>query len=56
MNIAALMFSKTFWLGVSTIIGGAVLLIHKDWANGAQAVVGGLGMIFIKDAIINSSK
>ena len=55
MNFSVLLQSKTFWLGVATIAGGVVLLVKGDAQNGITAVVSGLAMIFVRDAIGDTS-
>ena len=56
MNFPALIRAKTFWLGLTMLVGGIVLITHGDYVNGIQGCIGGLGMIFIRDAIANSGK
>jgi len=51
MNIKKLIKSKTFWLGVSTAAGGAVMCTNGHVAEGVEAIVAGLAIIFIRDAI-----
>lgn len=48
--------SKTFWTGVGAIITGAGLIYVGDVANGLEMIAGGLGMIFVRDAIASLDK
>lgn len=48
-----LITTKSFWLGVSAVIGGAGGLATGSLnpVEGLQTVAGGLGLIFVRDAI-----
>ena len=55
-NIQEMIASKTFWLGVGTIAGGVYAIFQGETKTGMEAIIAGLGLIFIKDAIVSSSK
>jgi hypothetical protein len=42
---------KTFWTGLSLVGFGVALCISKKWEEGVQAVIGGLGLIFLRSAV-----
>ena len=56
MNWGTLFTSKTFWTGIATVAGGVVMLVHGDQSNGFIAIAGGLGMIFVRDAVAGLPK
>ena len=51
MNFKVLLAAKTFWLGITTIVGGAILIKQGNLNEGILGVINGLGLIFIRDAI-----
>jgi hypothetical protein len=52
MNFGVLLTSKTFWTGIATIGTGIFSLVSgHDLQTGVMSILGGLGMIFIRDAI-----
>ena len=51
MNIKELIKTKTFWLGISTIAGGVILCINKEYEKGIEGIIAGLAMIFVRDAL-----
>jgi hypothetical protein len=55
MNFKELLGSKTFYTGITAIVGGIVAICHGGYQVGALAIINGLGMIFIKDAIVTAS-
>ena len=50
MNFKEMVKSKTFFLGVATVIFGAIQIVQGN-ENGAQQIQLGLGMIFLRDGI-----
>jgi hypothetical protein len=55
MNFKELLGSKTFYTGITAVVGGIVAICHGGYEVGALAVINGLGMIFIRDAIVTVS-
>ena len=43
--------TKTFWGGVVAVVTGVGLLVTGDVPNGMQTILGGIAMIFMRDAI-----
>ncbi len=56
MTFKEMISSKTFWLGLSTIGGAAAGFYYKqiDAPTAITAIIGGLALIFVKDAIVKS--
>jgi len=56
MNFKEALKSKSFWLGVSTIVGSLAALYYKqvDPPTAITGIIGGLALIFVKDAIVKS--
>jgi hypothetical protein len=50
-NILRLLKQKSTWAGIAAIGTGAVLLINGDTTTGVQTIIGGLSVIFIREAI-----
>lgn len=48
--------SKTFWTGVSAIAAGCFALYAGNIEGGITGIIGGLGLIFVRDAISNLEK
>lgn len=48
--------SKTFWLGLGTIIYGAVQCAHGDSLTGINTIILGAGMVTGRDAIAKLEK
>ena len=46
--------NKTSKLGVAAVLTGTALIISGDTTNGIQTVIGGLGLIFLRQAITKS--
>lgn len=44
--------SKTFWTGAGSIVTGIGFIITGNKAEGLQFIFSGLGMIFLKSAIM----
>lgn len=63
--MSSLIYTKTFWTGIAAVIGGIstlvvgyLMIVHgsvdsgiQTITTGALGVVGGLGLIFARDAI-----
>jgi len=43
--------SKTFWTGIGSVVTGAGLIWIGNKAEGLQMIFGGLGMIFLRNAL-----
>ena len=46
-----LLKQKSTWAGIGAIATGAVLIINGDMATGVQTVIGGIAVIFLREAI-----
>lgn len=42
---------KTFWTGIGLVGFGVTLCTQKKWMEGVQAVMGGLSIIFLRQAV-----
>jgi len=51
MKLNKLMKTKTFWTGVAGIAGGIFLCIQKDYEKGVGAIIAGLSVVFMRDAV-----
>lgn len=51
MNFQELLKSKTFWTGLGSVGYGVYLLIQGEVETGINAVIMGLSVMFIRDAI-----
>ncbi|MFN6982866.1 MAG: hypothetical protein ACK4NU_13150 [Brevundimonas sp.] len=47
----SLIKTKTFWAGVSLVVLGCSKVIQKDW-SGIEEILNGLGLIFLREAIL----
>jgi hypothetical protein len=52
MKLRKLLRTKTFWAGIGTIGTGVYLIVNGNVVEGIQSISGGLGMIFIRDALV----
>ena len=43
--------SKTFWSGMAAIVTGIGIGVAGDIPTGIQTVIGGLGLIFLRQAV-----
>jgi hypothetical protein len=43
--------NKTTWTGIAAIGAGAVLIYNGNIDTGVQTIIGGFGLIFIRQAI-----
>jgi len=43
--------TKSFWAGVAGVASGVGLIIAGNVANGVQTIIGGIAVIFLRDAI-----
>jgi len=43
---------KTFWAGVSSIVTGAIMIYFGKLQEGAVTIISGLGLIFMRDALL----
>lgn len=43
--------SKTNWTGIGMIVAGYFMFRSGDVQNGMQSIIGGLALIFVRDAI-----
>jgi len=43
--------SKTFWTGLGAVGFGVTLIVGGDTEAGMQTILGGLGMIFLRQGI-----
>lgn len=51
-DVRTFLKSKSNWTGLSMVIGGIIGITQKaDLTISVQAIMGGLALIFIKDAI-----
>lgn len=51
MKFKEMIRSKTFWTGIGSVVGGVLTVIEGNQQAGIQLIIGGLGMIFLRDAI-----
>ena len=51
LDLKLLIRSKTFWTGVAGIASGVALIVNDQKADGIQTIIGGLGLIFIRQGI-----
>ncbi len=43
--------SKTFWVGIATVVGGIALIANSEMEKGIGSILAGLAMITGRDAI-----
>ena len=48
--------SRTFWAGVAAIATGVVMIYDGELKEGVAIIFGGLGMIFMRDALPEKEK
>jgi hypothetical protein len=48
--------SRTFWAGVAAIATGIVMIYDGELKEGVAIIFGGLGMIFMRDALPEKEK
>ncbi len=46
-----LITTKSFWAGLVTVVTGIGMVVMKDYANGAQTILGGLTAMFLRHAV-----
>ena len=51
MKLKKMLKSKSFWTGVSAVVGGVFLISQGETEKGVGAIIGGLSVIFVRDAI-----
>ena len=56
MNVKELVRSKSAWTGLASVVTGIFAIKQGAVEVGILAIIGGMGMIFIKDAIVTSTK
>lgn len=47
---------RTTWVGITAIGTGGVLIYHGNLNEGVQTIIGGLGLIFMREAITKAGK
>jgi hypothetical protein len=50
-TIKRLLKQKSTWTGIAAIGAGVVLILNGNMDSGVQTIIGGLSVIFIREAI-----
>lgn len=53
IDFRKLIRSKTFYTGIAAIVTGIGLYVSGDETNAIQTILGGLGLIFLRQGIIS---
>jgi len=48
--------SKTFWVGIATVVGGIALIANSEMEKGIGSILAGFAMITGRDAISKVEK
>ena len=47
-----LLKTKTFWTGLVTVATGIILVVYENKEQGLQTILGGLGLIFLRQGLV----